>query len=95
MLQGFVGAVQQSGGTAAATFAGFPFDQLPVAGKTGTTSVTGHEPTAWFACFAPVTAPRYAMAVVIDQAGFGASAAAPVARDILQYSAVHPIPPLR
>jgi penicillin-binding protein 2 len=55
--------------------------------------VIGHAPTAWFACFAPVTAPRYAMAVVIDQAGFGASAAAPVARTLLQYLDTHPVPP--
>jgi len=93
LLAGFVGAVQQPGGTAAATFAGFPFDQLPVAGKTGTASVIGQEPTGWFACFAPVEQPRYAIAVVIDQAGFGASAAAPVARALLQYLISHPIAP--
>ena len=93
LLAGFVGAVQQPGGTAATTFAGFPFDRLPVAGKTGTASVIGQEPTAWFACFAPVPAPRYAIAVTIDQAGFGASAAAPVARALLQYLLGHPIAP--
>jgi len=57
--------------------------------------VTGREPTAWFACFAPVSQPRVAMAVAIEQAGFGAVAAAPIARDILQYLIAHPIPPLQ
>ncbi len=95
LLSGFVGAVQQPGGTAFATFQGFPFDRLQVAGKTGTASVTGREPTAWFACFAPVSQPRVAMAVAIEQAGFGAVAAAPIARDLLRYLTTHAIPPLQ
>jgi len=91
ILQGLVGAVRQPGGTATTTFQGFPFGSLPVAGKTGTASATDREPAAWFACFAPTGGARYAMAVSIDQAGYGAAVAAPVARQALEYLASHPI----
>jgi penicillin-binding protein 2 len=91
ILQGLVGAVQQPGGTATGTFQGFPFGTLSLAGKTGTASATGREPASWFACFAPTGGTRYAMAVEIDQAGYGASAAAPVAKQALEYLASHPV----
>lgn len=93
ILQGLVGAVQGPGGTATATFQGFPFGTLSVAGKTGTASATHREPAAWFACFAPTSDARYAIAVSIDQAGYGAAAAAPVARQALQYLASQPLGP--
>jgi penicillin-binding protein 2 len=95
ILQGLIGAVQQPGGTATATFGGFPFGTLSVAGKTGTASAIAREPAAWFACFAPSSDAQYAMAVSIDQAGYGASAAAPVARQALEYLASHPIASVR
>jgi len=38
---------------------------------------------AWFIAFAPVEAPRIAVAVLVENAGFGASNAAPVARKVL------------
>jgi penicillin-binding protein 2 len=91
ILQGLVGAVRQPGGTATATFQDFPFGALSVAGKTGTASAVDREPAAWFACFAPTSGARYAIAVSIDQAGYGASAAAPVAKQALQYLAIHPV----
>lgn len=74
--------VPQPGGTAQSAFAGFPFTQLPVAGKTGTADVQGKAPTAWFASFAPANAPRFAVVVMIPEAGTGGSTAAPVARRI-------------
>jgi penicillin-binding protein 2 len=40
---------------------------------------------ALFVGFAPVGAPRYACAVIIEHGGWGASAAAPVARDMMTY----------
>jgi penicillin-binding protein 2 len=39
---------------------------------------------ALFICFAPADAPRYACAVVIEHGEHGASAAAPVARDVMR-----------
>ena len=38
---------------------------------------------ALFVAFAPVEAPRYAIAVVVEHGGSGSRAAAPIARDIL------------
>ncbi len=38
---------------------------------------------AWFVAYAPVADPKYAIAVMVEHGGGGASAAAPVARDIL------------
>ncbi len=40
---------------------------------------------ALFVAFAPVDAPRYAAAVVVEHGGWGAGSAAPVARDALTY----------
>jgi len=38
---------------------------------------------ALFISFAPISEPRYACAVVVEHGGWGASTAAPIARDIL------------
>lgn len=50
--------------------------------KTGTAEVFGAEDTSWFVSYAPATAPRYAVAVVVSQAGTGGVTAAPGARQI-------------
>lgn len=42
-----------------------------------------YRPHALFICFAPFDAPRYAVAVVVEHGNAGASAAAPIARDIM------------
>lgn len=91
MLKGFEGAVQSSSGTAGGTFVGFPFNTFPLAGKTGTASVTGKEPNSWFVGFGPAQKPKYVIAAVIKNGGFGASAAAPVVRTIFDYLIQHPI----
>ncbi len=39
---------------------------------------------AWFVAFAPYDAPRYACAVLVEHGGFGASAAAPRARELMR-----------
>jgi penicillin-binding protein 2 len=53
--------------------------------------VPGKEPTGWFVGFGPTADPQYVVVCVIDQAGYGATAAAPVVRDIFSYLAAHPI----
>ena len=75
-----------------------PFPDIQMAGKTGTAQVRnigadrGRAGAAWryrdhglFVFFAPVGAPRYAGAVVIEHGLGGARAAAPVASDVLTY----------
>jgi penicillin-binding protein 2 len=61
------------------------FPWLQVAGKTGSAEDVHHDlPHAWFVCFAPYKNPQVAIAVIIENAGHGASNAAPVAKAILQ-----------
>lgn len=71
-------------GTAKAAYAGFPLDQLPVAGKTGTAEVVNKQDTSWFASFAPATAPRYVVVAMIAEAGQGGKVAAPLTREIYE-----------
>ena len=61
--------------------------QLPhvvVAGKTGTATNPQGRAHSWFVCFAPADRPRVAIAVIVENAGYGADVAAPIARDVLQ-----------
>jgi penicillin-binding protein 2 len=66
-----------TGGTATSAFSGFP---IAVSGKTGTAQVFGKNAngtlksdTSWFASYAPTQNPRYAVVMMVSQAGFGAS----------------------
>jgi penicillin-binding protein 2 len=81
-------------GTGAGAFKGAAYQ---AAGKTGTAQVytvarsqrlTEHvaeqlRDHAWFIAFAPVDKPRIAVAVLVEHAGFGAQAAAPIARKVI------------
>jgi penicillin-binding protein 2 len=93
MLKGMKGATTY--GTAAIPFRD---SRYPVAGKTGTAQVftvaqnskynanTVAERLrdhAWFIAFAPAEAPRIAVSVLVENGGFGASAAAPIARRVM------------
>ncbi|MBO9498439.1 MAG: penicillin-binding protein 2 [Novosphingobium sp.] len=84
--------VVNGSGTAAASR--LNVGNITMSGKTGTAQVRklisrggggdwkGRD-HSWFICFAPSEAPRYAMAVVVEHGGFGASAAAPIAKDVM------------
>jgi len=97
MLAGFQGAVAQAqpAGTAYPAFQGFPLSLIPVAGKTGTAQVAGKGDTSLFVGMfgGTVAAPRYVVAVVVEQAGFGAQTAAPIARRIIEAMNGQPNPP--
>jgi penicillin-binding protein 2 len=82
ILAGLRGAVTDPKGTAYGAFRGFPLDRFTVAGKTGTAQVTGKQDTALFAGFAPADNPQYAISVVMEESGFGGTAAVPVARRV-------------
>ncbi|MEA2843993.1 MAG: penicillin-binding protein 2 [Actinomycetota bacterium] len=94
MLAGFQGVVADPKGTAYNAFTGFPLAQFPIAAKTGTAQVVGKQDTALFAAFGPVSDPRYAVTVVMEESGFGAAAAAPVARRIFDQVLGLPVTPL-
>jgi peptidoglycan glycosyltransferase len=72
-------AVVQRGTGTSARLAG-----VSVAGKTGTATNPFGAPHSWFVCFAPAGHPRVAVAVVVENAGYGAAVAAPIARDVLR-----------
>lgn len=61
-----------------------PFE---TAGKTGTAQFgsANSKSNAWFVGFAPYENPRIAVAIVVDGAGEGSSAAVPVAKDIFEW----------
>ncbi|MGH2350123.1 MAG: penicillin-binding transpeptidase domain-containing protein, partial [Chloroflexota bacterium] len=71
-------------GTAAFVFQGSPL--VPItAGKTGTAEAgPGRAPHAWFACFAPIDAPRVVVLAMVEHGGEGSQVAAPVARRVLE-----------
>jgi len=56
---------------------------VSVAGKTGTAEVKDHEPHSWFIGYAPADRPRIAVAVLVENAGAGAEAAAPLGVAVL------------
>jgi penicillin-binding protein 2 len=83
-IRNALAGVPRPGGTAQSAFANFDFSRVAVGGKTGTADVQGKAPTSWFASFAPVSAPRYAMVVMVPEAGTGGTVAAPISRKIYE-----------
>lgn len=82
ILAGLRGVVSDEEGTAYNAFRGFPSGEFPIAGKTGTAQVRTKQDTALFAAVGPTYDPQWAVSVVLEEAGFGGSIAAPVARHI-------------
>jgi len=54
-------------------------DSIPMAGKTGTADNPHGKPHSVFVGFAPVDNPKIAICVIVENAGFGATYAAPIA----------------
>ncbi|SMO77404.1 penicillin-binding protein 2 [Fodinibius sediminis] len=54
-------------------------DSVKVAGKTGTAQNPHGEDHGWFVCFAPMDDPQIAIAVLIENGGYGSISAAPIA----------------
>jgi len=92
-------------GTAARAFAGAEYT---AGGKTGTAQVIAIKQNekydekrvaeqfrdhSLFIAFAPVESPKIALAVVVENGGFGARAAAPLARTVLDYFMLGKLPP--
>ncbi len=83
IMDGLNGAT--SLGTAAEAFAEFPAWVYPVAGKTGTAQVAGKADYSLFAGFGPASKPKYSVATILEEAGFGSDAAAPATRRMFEY----------
>lgn len=62
--------------------------QIPgviVAGKTGTAQNPHGKSHAWFISFAPFDNPKIALCVLVENAGWGGSFAAPIAKQLMEY----------
>lgn len=95
MLAGFEGVITNPLGTAYQTFIGYNYAKYPIAGKTGTSQVTGKQNTAVFVAMAPNVNTQYVMAILVQQGGYGSGGAAPVARLMLHWIHTHPpLPPV-
>ena len=81
IMEGLHDAAMAPGGTSYSVFGGFP---VQVAGKTGTAERPPFGDQSWYVVMAPYPDPEVVVAVTIEQGGFGAEAAAPAAREILQ-----------
>jgi len=73
--EGMRRVVEQPGGTGGLA----RVKGIEVAGKTGTAQNPPNPDHAWFVGFAPFDNPQIAIAVVVEHAGFGGTAAAPIA----------------
>jgi penicillin-binding protein 2 len=71
-------------GTAASAFAGFPFNDVWVAGKTGTAEVPPKQDYSWFAAMTAAGGQEHVVVVLVEQGGHGATTAAPIARHIIE-----------
>ncbi len=91
-------------GTSAKSFSGAPYTS---AGKTGTVQVfslkqgqvyNAHglqknlQDHSLFIAFAPINNPKIALALIVENGGFGAQAAAPIARKVFDYVLLNQIP---
>ena len=72
------------GGTAGAAFAGFPFDAVWVAGKTGTAEVDPKQDYSWFAAMTAAGGQEHVVVALVEQGGHGATTAAPIVRHIIE-----------
>ncbi len=80
VMQGIHEAASQPGGTSADVWAGWDQEQHPVYGKTGTAQHQGQEDQSWYMCFIDDPKRPIMIAVTVEQGGFGAETAAPIAR---------------
>jgi peptidoglycan glycosyltransferase len=78
-----IAVVREGTGTAAA------LPDVQVAGKTGTATNPAGRSHAWFVAFAPADAPRVAVAIVVENAGYGGVVAAPIARRVIAAALAH------
>ncbi len=81
IMAGLHASAQEPEGTSYPVFGGFP---IPVAGKTGTAQRPPHEDQSWYVVLAPYPNPRIVTVVTVEEGGFGATSAAPIALNMLE-----------
>jgi len=80
VMQGIHEAASQPGGTSADVWTGWNQEQHPVYGKTGTAERPPHLEQSWYMCFINDPTRPIVIAVTVEEGGFGAETAAPIAR---------------
>jgi len=59
-------------------------DEYVISGKTGTAQNPHGKDHAWFVAFAPFDHPQIAVALIVENVGFGATYAAPIAKRVIE-----------
>jgi penicillin-binding protein 2 len=80
VMQGIHEAASEAGGTSADVWAGWNQAAHPVYGKTGTAQHEGKEDQSWYMCYVGDQSRPIVIATTVEQGGFGAETAAPIAR---------------
>lgn len=80
VMEGIHEAASQPGGTSADVWTGWNQALHPVYGKTGTAEHEGKEDQSWYMCYVADPVHPIVIAVTVEQGGFGAETAAPIAR---------------
>jgi penicillin-binding protein 2 len=80
VMEGIHEAASQPGGTSFDVWTGWDQEQHPVYGKTGTAEHVGKEDQSWYMCYVADANRPIVIAVTVEQGGFGAETAAPIAR---------------
>jgi penicillin-binding protein 2 len=80
VMEGIHEAASQPGGTSADVWAGWNQSAHPVFGKTGTAQHEGKEDQSWYMCYIGDSRRPIVIATTVEQGGFGAETAAPIAR---------------
>jgi penicillin-binding protein 2 len=80
VMEGIHEAASQSGGTSADVWTGWDQTANPVYGKTGTAQRALKEDQSWYICYIADPKRPIVIAVTVEQGGFGAETAAPIAR---------------
>ncbi|HWX75321.1 MAG TPA: penicillin-binding protein 2 [Solirubrobacteraceae bacterium] len=80
VMEGIHQAASVQGGTSADVWSGWNQEQHPVYGKTGTAEHVGKEDQSWYMCYVGDPNRPIVIAVTVEQGGFGAETAAPIAR---------------
>jgi penicillin-binding protein 2 len=80
VMDGLHEAATAPGGTSTPVWQGWDQEEDPVFGKTGTAERQGHVEQSWYMCYLGNAQHPLVIAVTVEEGGFGAETAAPIAR---------------
>ncbi len=87
IMDGLHLAASAEGGTSTSVFTGWDQGRFPVYGKTGTAQVVGKQDQSWYVAYSydgPDKKRPIVIAVTVEEGGFGAATAAPIACRIMR-----------